>query len=158
MKTLEEMKEYLKKENAEYLLRFYDELSEIEKAELFKQIEHIDFELMKKLYDSRNIPPIKNKKIENIAHEILEKIPQEERKKYCERGEELLRSNKVAVCQMAGGQGTRLGYNGPKGTFEVNLKEPKTIFEIFADKLKESCEKYNVNIPWYIMTSKENND
>ena len=158
MKTLEEMKEYLKKENAEYLLRFYDELSEIEKVELFKQIEHIDFELMKKLYDSRNIPPIKNKKIENIAHEILEKIPKEERKKYCERGEELLRSNKVAVCQMAGGQGTRLGYNGPKGTFEVNLKEPKTIFEIFADKLKESCEKYNVNIPWYIMTSKENND
>lgn len=158
MKTFEEMKEYLEKENAEYLLRFYDELSEKERDELFEQIEHIDFELMKKLYESRNVPPIKNKKIESTYYEVLEKIPQEERKKYYSRGEELLKNNRVAVCQMAGGQGTRLGYKGPKGTFLVDLKEPKTIFEIFADKLKESCKKYNVNIPWYIMTSRENND
>ena len=61
MKSLEEMKEYLRKEDAEYLLRFYDELSEKEKEDLFKQIEHIDFKLMKELYNSRNVPPIKNK-------------------------------------------------------------------------------------------------
>ena len=59
---------------------------------------------------------------------------------------------------MAGGQGTRLGHNGPKGTFKLGLNPDKSIFEILADSLKESNDKYGVIIPWYIMTSRENND
>ena len=51
--------------------------------------------------------------------------------------------------------GTRLGHNGPKGTFE--LFAGKSLFEILADNLKKASSKYNVVIPWYIMTSKENN-
>ena len=58
---------------------------------------------------------------------------------------------------MAGGQGTRLGHDGPKGTFMLNLKPAKSLFEIFCDKLIKIKEKYNIIIPWYIMTSKENN-
>lgn len=55
------------------------------------------------------------------------------------------------------GNGTRLGHNGPKGTFLVNIKpKPKYIFEILAETLKKANEKYNVQIPWYIMVSKEN--
>ena len=60
---------------------------------------------------------------------------------------------------MAGGQGTRLGHKGPKGTFELNLyPEKKSLFEILAIKIQEANKKYNINIPWYIMTSQENND
>ena len=59
---------------------------------------------------------------------------------------------------MAGGQGTRLGHNGPKGTFVLDVNPKKSLFEIFCDKLKGVKEKYNVIIPWYLMTSKENND
>lgn len=51
------------------------------------------------------------------------------------------------------------GYNGPKGTFKINLKNgEKYLFEIIVDTLKRANEKYNVIIPWYIMTSNENNE
>lgn len=59
---------------------------------------------------------------------------------------------------MAGGQGTRLGHNGPKGTFIVDINPPKSIFEILVDKLKCIYKKYNVYLNWYIMTSVSNND
>ena len=59
---------------------------------------------------------------------------------------------------MAGGQGTRLGHKGPKGTFMLGTTPNKSLFEILCDNLKEAKEKYNAVIPWYIMTSNENND
>ena len=52
--------------------------------------------------------------------------------------------------------GTRLGHNGPKGTFDFGLESHKTIFEVLCDSLKEASQKYKVSIPWYIMTSKQN--
>ena len=59
---------------------------------------------------------------------------------------------------MAGGQGTRLGHTGPKGTFKLDVYgKGKYLFEILADNLQEANKKYGVVINWYIMTSKENN-
>ncbi len=58
---------------------------------------------------------------------------------------------------MAGGQGTRLGHKGPKGTFDIGLDSHKSLFELLSDSLKEQGKKYGVVIPWFIMTSKENN-
>ena len=59
---------------------------------------------------------------------------------------------------MAGGQGTRLGHSGPKGTFKLDVYgKGKYLFEILCENLKEANKKYNTIIPWYIMTSKENN-
>ena len=58
---------------------------------------------------------------------------------------------------MAGGQGTRLGHNGPKGTYDIGLDSHKSLFELLADNLKEEGKKYEVIIPWFIMTSRENN-
>ena len=58
---------------------------------------------------------------------------------------------------MAGGQGTRLGHNGPKGTYALDtINGKKYIFEIIIDRLKKAEKQYNVTIPWYVMTSKEN--
>lgn len=55
--------------------------------------------------------------------------------------------------------GTRLGHEGPKGTFLINVKpQPKYLFQILAETLKKENNKYNTTIPWYIMTSKENNE
>ena len=60
---------------------------------------------------------------------------------------------------MAGGQGTRLGHSGPKGTFKVKLDNgEKYLFQIIVESLQKANEKYDVIIPWYIMTSEENND
>jgi UDP-N-acetylglucosamine pyrophosphorylase len=59
---------------------------------------------------------------------------------------------------MAGGQGTRLEHQGPKGTFKLDVYgKGKYLFEILADNLQEANKKYGVVINWYIMTSKENN-
>ena len=59
---------------------------------------------------------------------------------------------------MAGGQGTRLGHSGPKGTYDIGLDSHKSLFELLCDGIKEEGKKYGVTIPWFIMTSKENNE
>ncbi|MFA5204845.1 MAG: UDPGP type 1 family protein [Lentisphaeria bacterium] len=72
------------------------------------------------------------------------------------RGETLLREGRVAGFTVAGGQGTRLGYDGPKGTFPVSPVRHKTLFQLFAEHLVRAQEKYGAAIPWFIMTSPGN--
>lgn len=71
-------------------------------------------------------------------------------------GEAALKAGKVAAFTVAGGQGTRLGYDGPKGTFPVTPVTGKTLFEVFAAKLKAAGERYGQPVPWFIMTSTVN--
>ena len=59
---------------------------------------------------------------------------------------------------MAGGQGTRLGHNGPKGTYEFDIENHKSIFEVLCEKFKDAYKQYGVYVHWYIMTSEDNND
>ena len=74
-------------------------------------------------------------------------------------GEDIIANNQYAVVTMAGGQGTRLGHKGPKGTFILNVKpEPKSLFQIIAENLIKTNNKYGIILNWYIMTSTENND
>ncbi len=73
-------------------------------------------------------------------------------------GEAALRAGKVAAFTVAGGQGTRLGYDGPKGTFPITPVTGKPLFAVFAEKLKAAGRRYGVRIPWYIMTSVFNHD
>jgi UDP-N-acetylglucosamine/UDP-N-acetylgalactosamine diphosphorylase len=71
-------------------------------------------------------------------------------------GRRLLSSGKVAALTVAGGQGTRLGFDGPKGTFPISPVKHKTLFQIFAEGLKRNSEKYGARIQWFIMTSELN--
>jgi UDP-N-acetylglucosamine/UDP-N-acetylgalactosamine diphosphorylase len=73
-------------------------------------------------------------------------------------GKKAICEGKLAAVTMAGGQGTRLGHNGPKGTYDIGLDSHKSLFELLSDYLKEEGKKYGVTIPWFIMTSRENND
>lgn len=155
---LEQAKKIVKKYNQEHLLNFYDNLNNEKKQELLEQILEIDFEQLNKLY--KNINNVKNNKTEitPITYTEKSKISKEEIRLYREKGIETIKNNKYAVVIMAGGQGTRLGHDGPKGTFMLDVEPTKSLFEIFCDKLKMLKEKYNVVVPWYLMTSKENND
>ncbi|MBO4684317.1 MAG: UTP--glucose-1-phosphate uridylyltransferase, partial [Desulfovibrio sp.] len=67
------------------------------------------------------------------------------------------RQGKVAAFTVAGGQGTRLGYDGPKGTYAFSPLRHKTLFQYFAESLLNNRRKYAAAIPWYIMTSPANN-
>ncbi len=71
-------------------------------------------------------------------------------------GESALRGGRVAAFTVAGGQGTRLGYDGPKGTFPVTPLRSKPLFQVFAEKIRATGLRYGRAIPWYIMTSTQN--
>lgn len=73
-----------------------------------------------------------------------------------ERGEELLRQGKAAAFLVAGGQGTRLGYNSPKGCFPIGPISGKTLFYWHAEQIAARGRRYGKAIPWYIMTSRDN--
>ena len=68
-------------------------------------------------------------------------------------GETLIRDGKTAAFTVAGGQGTRLGYDGPKGTLPVSPIKNKPLFQLFAEQIHGVSQKYEVSIPWYIMCS-----
>ncbi len=154
---IEAVKPKLKKYGQEHLLKFYDNLDENKKEKLLKQIENIDFELINSLYDSTKGNAKKdNAKIEPI--DFIDKYKLNDKYKYYEEiGKKAIKAGELAVVTMAGGQGTRLGHSGPKGTFDIGLDSHKSLFELLCDSIKEEAKKYDVQIPWFIMTSKENN-
>ena len=159
MEKYETAKSILEKYNQEHLLSQYEKLNDEKKEYLLNQILNIDFEQINELYeDTKKEIEFGEEKIEPISYIDKEKLSNEEREKYYKIGSEEIKKGKLAVVTMAGGQGTRLGHNGPKGTYILNVKpSPKSLFEILCDNLKKAKEEYDVYIPWYIMTSRENN-
>lgn len=75
-----------------------------------------------------------------------------------EAGEELLRTGKVAAFLVAGGQGTRLGYAGPKGRFPVGPLTNRTLFGYHAQRVLAASRRYGCDLPYYVMTSRANHD
>jgi len=151
-------KEILSKYNQEHLLMFYDELDDSEKETLLNQILNIDFDEILTLYKNSYIEDdLTSVQISPIDYTIKENIDKMHNVYYTSIGEKIIKANQFAVVTMAGGQGTRLGYKGPKGTYELDLEPKKSLFEIQCENLKEASEKYNITISWYIMTSLENN-
>lgn len=156
-KNLGEIRALLKKYNQEQLLNGYENLEESKKKELLKQIEGIDFELMNSLYQSTKNES-KHEEDEITPIDYLDKYKLYDDYKYYENiGKKAIREGKLAAVTMAGGQGTRLGHDGPKGTYDIGLQSHKSLFELLCDSLKEEGKKYGVTIPWFIMTSRENN-
>jgi len=156
--NIEEIKYTLKKYGQEHLLNFYDSLDERKQNKLLDQIENIDFELINSLYNKTK-KQINNDEAHIEPIDFIDKYKLNEDYKYYEQiGEKAIRAGKLAVVTMAGGQGTRLGHNGPKGTYDIGLDSHKSLFELLLDYIKEQNAKYNVEIPWFIMTSKENNE
>ena len=154
---LEEIKAILKKYGQEHLLNHYDKLDDVHKQKLLEEIENIDFELVDSLYRSTEKKE-KSTKDEITPIDYLDKYKLNEKYKYYENiGKKAIKEGKLAAVTMAGGQGTRLGHNGPKGTYDIGLNSHKSLFELLCDRLKEEGKKYGVTIPWFIMTSKENN-
>lgn len=152
-------KQKVERYHQEHLLNYFDKLSDEEKIKLLDEILTIDFNQMEELYElTKKEEVFKNSKIEPISYIEKAKIAEEDKNHYIKLGEEIIRSGKYAVVTMAGGQGTRLGHEGPKGTFDIGLASHKSIFEILTDKLLEARKTYGVNIPWYLMTSEENNE
>ena len=153
---LEEAKDILKKYGQEHILNNYERLDNVYKNLLLNQIETIDFELINNLYkntDKKN----RNEDDKITPIDYLDKYKLKDEYKYYENiGKKAIAERRLAAVTMAGGQGTRLGHDGPKGTYDIGLSSHKSLFELLSDALKEEGKKYGVIIPWFIMTSKEN--
>ena len=153
--------EILKANNQEHLLNYLKMANENGKKELIKEIENINFDELKELYKiskKDKEKALESQLIEHIKFVDKYKMNEDDFNKYKEAGEKIIKNGEYAVVTMAVGQGTRLGHNGPKGTFLLDVKpKPKYLFEILADGIKRANEKYEVTLNWYIMTSTENN-
>ena len=159
MDRKQEVIEILKEYKQEHVIRLLEKLDENKQDELIKQIQNIDFHQITELYNNtKKEIEFKESKIQPLKYLDKAKLTDAQRKKFDDFGEASVRTGEYAVVTMAGGQGTRLGHPGPKGTFKLDVYgKGKYLFEILTENLKEANQKYEVTIPWYIMTSKENN-
>lgn len=150
----QEAQELVAKYDQKQLLRFYDELNDVEKQSLLDQIEKIDWSLL-------DLIGQKNEEISRGVLEPLEAVTiadiEKEHDAYYERGIEAIRNCKVGAVLLAGGQGTRLGFDKAKGMFNVGVNKDLYIFEQLIRNVQAVVEKAGVTIPFYIMTSDKNN-
>ena len=143
----------------EHLLRFWDALSRPDQEKLAFEIEAVDFALVARLHKDLVVNP---KPVS--ATEILtpmrgqpwESFPMSKRKAIAGIGLNALKEGRAAAFLVAGGQGTRLGHDGPKGTFDIGLPSGKSLFQLQAERLLKLSKDCGKPVPWYIMTSREN--
>ena len=144
----------LSKYGQEHILKHYDELDEAGKQELLGQIEIIDFSVLDNLNAEKNSNSVRGKfeplgavTIDNIASNSDE---------YIKAGIEAIKASKVAAVLLAGGQGTRLGFDKPKGMFNIGVNKELYIFECLINNLMDVVKLADTWIPLYIMTSEKN--
>ncbi|MCR4574831.1 MAG: UDPGP type 1 family protein [Lentisphaeria bacterium] len=146
----------------EHILKFWDTLNEKQRDQLAQQIQEIDWPTVTRWAQDAlkgESAPIPFDRLTPAPYHAL--VPETDDEKAFQakayaHGVELLKAGKVAAFTVAGGQGTRLGYDGPKGTYKVSPAMGKSLFQIFAESLQRNQEKYGCKFSWYIMTSKIN--
>lgn len=147
------------KNKQDHIFQYWNELSNAEKENLFEELKDVDFNLLNNLAkgefqpstDVINFNPSEYiplpKSDENNCYQAAKKA-----------GKEYISKGNTAVLLVAGGQGTRLGFTGPKGMFPISPVINKSLFQIHAEKILFLSKKNSISIPWLIMTSKENNN
>ena len=152
--TYQQTKELLEKKGQAHLLAYYDELDEAGKKNLLEGIENIEWSFEEALANPADLSG-KNRDIKPIAG--LRRADIEARLAEFEKvGVEAIKAGKVAAVLLAGGMGTRLGVDGPKGAYDIGVTKPLYIFEQQMKNLMEVTEKCGVIVPLYIMTSDKN--
>lgn len=143
----------------EHVLRFFDRLAPESRQRLVEQIRALDLEAIPRLVETyvRRKPDVAlPRHVEPAPYYPNDpKSPSRpwDRERFAKIGTDLLKAGKVAAFTVAGGQGSRLGFDGPKGCFEAGAVTRKPLFQIFAEGLLAAQRKYGTAAPWYIMTS-----
>jgi UDP-N-acetylglucosamine/UDP-N-acetylgalactosamine diphosphorylase len=145
----------------EQVLQFWSQLDPAGQKKLAGQVAALDLKLIAQLADGyvRNKPPLAlPKDIQPV--QVYPRRPDGKQKELYERalqrGQQMLREGKIGAFLVAGGQGTRLGYDGPKGEYPVTPIKNNPLFQVFAEQLLAHSRDFGRPIPWYIMTSDVN--
>ncbi len=163
MPNLDHVRTRLGNFGQEHLLRFYQELPASQQKSLLDQVAALDLDVLPALVrdyvhnkPAFELPP----GLEpapyypfDPAHGGKGVSQSYDRAAAWKAGEDLIRRGKVAAFVVAGGQGSRLGFEGPKGCFAAGAVTGKSLFAFFADNLLGMKDRYGVDVPWYIMTS-----
>ncbi|HOK08347.1 MAG TPA: UTP--glucose-1-phosphate uridylyltransferase [Candidatus Hydrogenedens sp.] len=154
-----EIRDNVFKFGQEHVFKFWENLNNSQRNHLINQLAKIDFELMANLANKWILttpePEVFSQIIPIPIIPLMDSENSKEREAY-ECGEETLRNGKVGLFLVAGGQGTRLGFDGPKGTYPIGPITGKSLFQYHVEKVINLQKKYNCDIPLYIMVSEWN--
>lgn len=153
----------LARHGQEHLLAFWDELDAGQRQQLLDDIDAIDFDRCAPLIESHvRQRPAMDVPAELLPPPSLPAVPGQDQEAQYDRarqvGEDAIRADRVAAFVVAGGQGTRLGYDGPKGAFNITPIRNAPLFQVFAENLLGTERRYGVRPRWYIMTSSVNHE
>ncbi len=143
----------------EHLLRFYDQLDPAQQRGLIEQIASFPLDEIPEMVETyvRNKPQTElPADLAPASYYPADTTPGPalwNPEKFRATGEELLKAGKVAAFVVAGGQGSRLGFDGPKGCYPATPITHKPLFRLFAEQIRAAMTRYGKKIPWYIMTS-----
>jgi UDP-N-acetylglucosamine/UDP-N-acetylgalactosamine diphosphorylase len=163
-KAFENAEKLLKKHNQSHLLAFWGQLSPAQRQNLLAQIGELNFVKIDNWIASYIKKPASAAVVSDFSPPFSyapEPADPQQSHKYSrarELGRELILAGKVGAFVVAGGEGTRLGFDGPKGNFPISPVKNKTLFQIFAEIIASVSKKYRTVCPWYIMTSSLNHD
>ncbi len=153
MLTFQEARALLKAHQQEQILKWFDHWTDEEKTQLFSQIEALDFKWLRETFLKRPLA-IDSGDI-SAYREVIAKTDVEGEKARI-AGESALRAGRVGCLLVAGGQGTRLGFDGPKGAFKIGAVSGRTLFQVHVERLLALGRRFGVVPPLYLMTSPAN--
>lgn len=153
----------LRERNQEHVLRWWDDLTTSERSQLLTDIESIPWDTVDPLCRSSascqgDAPPPGELSPPKVYAHHPDRDQERLYVEATELGRQLIRDGKVAAFTVAGGQGTRLGFEGPKGAVTVSPVREKTLFQLFAEMIRTVRARYEVSVPWYIMTNPANHE
>lgn len=152
----QEALELASRHGQEHLLKYYGELDEQRQKKLLQQIADLDWSLLDLLKERKSTEESRGH-LEPLG--ALEVSEIEAKRVYFEAiGIKALKEGKVGAVLLAGGQGTRLGFDKPKGTYRIGVERELYIFQCLINNLMDVVKKANAWVPLYIMTSEKNND
>jgi UDP-N-acetylglucosamine/UDP-N-acetylgalactosamine diphosphorylase len=144
-----------------HLLQFWEELSIEQQQSLAEEIAAIDFALVDSLYRGKVDQPdwgALSRRATPPPAVRLDQQSREANEATIRRGQEALRAGRVGVLLTAGGQGSRLGFDLPKGMYPIGPLSKATLFEIHIAKVRATARRYGVSVPLYLMTSPATHD
>ncbi len=154
--NFEGAKEKLEKYGQQHVLKYYDELTDAEKEELLQQIDETDFAVLE---NCKNLGKSEGRgQFQPLAAMQVSEI-EKRRDEFFKLGVETIKAGKVAAVLLAGGMGTRLGSDNPKGMYDIGLTKPVYIFQRIIENLLDTVNQAEGSyIHLFIMTSEKNND
>lgn len=153
--NFDQAKEKLHRAGQEHVLAYYEELTKEQKELLLSQIEDTDFGVLASVKDHKG--GTVRGKITPLAAMELPQI-EAEHEKYKEKGLEAIRKGKVGAVLLAGGMGTRLGSDHPKGMYNIGITKDVYIFQRLIENLLDVVKEAEAYVPLYVMTSDKNHE